>query len=80
MSGNVKIDDAGDISFKTSETIPTSPKKFRKSPEIAAFYKFIYEHDLQREAFQIVDFQFNKRKKEQSLERAAQRIKKKKTK
>lgn len=35
--------------------IPASLKKFRQSPEIEGFYRFIYENDLRTEAFAIVD-------------------------
>ena len=36
-------------------SIPASLKKFRQSPEIEGFYRFIYENDLRTEAFEIVD-------------------------
>jgi len=62
--GKVKVSQDGSISFSTSENIPTSPKKFRKSPEIASFYRFVYEHDLQKEAFEIVSQHWNERKHE----------------
>jgi hypothetical protein len=32
-----------------------SPKKFRQTPEIEGFYRFIYENDLQREALEILE-------------------------
>ena len=35
--------------------IPASLKKFRQSPEIEGFYRFIYENDLRTEAFEIID-------------------------
>lgn len=35
--------------------IPSSLKKFRQSPEIEGFYRFIYENDLRTEAFTIID-------------------------
>lgn len=35
--------------------IPASVKKFRQSPEIEGFYRFIYENDLRTEAFEIID-------------------------
>jgi len=34
---------------------PSSLKKFRQSPEIEGFYRFIYENDLRVEAFEIID-------------------------
>ena len=36
-------------------SVPASIKKFRQSPEIEGFYRFIYENDLRTEAFAIVD-------------------------
>lgn len=38
-----------------SPAIPASLKKFRQSPEIEGFYRFIYENDLRTEAFEIID-------------------------
>lgn len=38
-----------------NQGIPASLKKFRQSPEIEGFYRFIYENDLRTEAFQIID-------------------------
>ncbi|MCB0378549.1 MAG: hypothetical protein KDD33_08660 [Bdellovibrionales bacterium] len=35
--------------------IPASMKKFRQSPEIEGFYRFIFENDLRTEAFEIID-------------------------
>ena len=36
-------------------SLPSSVKKFRQSPEIEGFYRFIYENDLRTEAFEIID-------------------------
>ena len=36
-------------------SVPASLKKFRQSPEIEGFYRFIYENDLRTEAFDIID-------------------------
>lgn len=36
-------------------SIPASLKKFRQSPEIEGFYRFIFENDLRTEAFEIID-------------------------
>lgn len=38
-----------------ANSIPASLKKFRQSPEIEGFYRFIYENDLRTEAFEIID-------------------------
>lgn len=62
MAAKVKVNQDGGINFTASESIPSSPKKFRKSHEVAAFYKFIYEHDLRQEAFDIIDDQLQLRK------------------
>lgn len=43
-------------------SLPTSTKKFRQSPEIEGFYRFVYENDLQHEAYQILDGIIQRRK------------------
>lgn len=56
MSEKVKLSkDGSSIDFVQSESVPTSLKKFRQSPEIEGFYRFIYENDLQKEAYEILD-------------------------
>lgn len=35
--------------------LPSSFKKFRQLPEIEAFYRFVYENDLRKEAKQIIN-------------------------
>ena len=40
---------------KDAPAIPASVKKFRQSPEIEGFYRFIYENDLRTETFEIID-------------------------
>ena len=35
--------DGNFIDFKASESLPTTAKKFRQSPEIQGFYSFVYE-------------------------------------
>lgn len=56
MSEKVKLSkDGSSIDFVQSENVPTSLKKFRQSPEIEGFYRFIYENDLQKEAYEILD-------------------------
>ena len=42
--------------------LPPSLKKFRQSPEIEGFYRFIYENDLRVETFEIIDRISQKRK------------------
>lgn len=45
---------AKNTSSDNESSIPTSAKKFRQSPEIEGFYRFIYENDLQYEALEIL--------------------------
>ncbi len=63
MPEKVKLsEDGSSIDFVQSDTLPTSTKKFRQSPEIEGFYRFIFENDLQREAFEILDQIVQRRK------------------
>lgn len=63
MADKVKLSkDGNTIDFVQSESIPTSVKKFRQSPEIEGFYRFIFENDLQKEAFEILERIVNARK------------------
>lgn len=56
MADKVKLSkDGNSIDFIVSENIPASVKKFRHSPEIEGLYRFIFENDLQKEAFEILD-------------------------
>jgi hypothetical protein len=67
MSEKVKLSkDGSSIDFVQSDSIPTSAKKFRQSPEIEGFYRFIYENDLQKESYEILDqiIQIRKAKKQ----------------
>lgn len=67
MADKVKLSkDGSSIDFVQSESIPTSVKKFRQSPEIEGFYRFIYENDLQKEAFEILDRIVGLRKQKKS--------------
>lgn len=77
MENRVKLSkDGTSIDFTTSDNLPTSLKKFRQSPEIEGFYRFIFENDLQKEAFEILEkiIQGRKAKKAQtkSAEKEAQ--------
>jgi hypothetical protein len=47
--------DGSSIDFVQSDNLPTSTKKFRQSPEIEGFYRFIFENDLRSEAYDILD-------------------------
>lgn len=88
MAEKVKLSkDGSSIDFVQSDNIPTSLKKFRQSPEIEGFYRFVFENDLQKEAYEIMDriIQIRKQKKAGAKKEAAAaakeeaaRIKKKK--
>ena len=60
--------DGSSISFAQADAPPTSVRKFRRSEEIEGFYRFIFENDLRKEAFDIID--------RLSLERKALKTKK----
>lgn len=63
MAEKVKLsEDGASIDFVTSDSLPTSTKKFRQSPEIEGFYRFVYENDLQHEAYSILDGIIQRRK------------------
>jgi hypothetical protein len=47
--------DGSSIDFVQSDNLPTSTKKFRQSPEIEGFYRFIFENDLRAEGVEILD-------------------------
>ncbi len=50
----VKVSTDGTIDFKTGESIPSTAKRFKQSPEIEAFYRFVTENDLREEALAIL--------------------------
>lgn len=63
MADKVKLsEDGSSIDFVQSDSLPTSIKKFRQSPEIEGFYRFVYENDLQHEAFDILEKIVQRRK------------------
>lgn len=63
MAEKVKLsEDGSSIDFVQSDSLPSSLKKFRQSPEIEGFYRFVYENDLQSEAFDILDQIVERRK------------------
>ncbi|MFN8792415.1 MAG: hypothetical protein ACK5Y2_13255 [Bdellovibrionales bacterium] len=63
MAEKVKLSkDGSSIDFVQSESLPTSVKKFRQSPEIEGFYRFIFENDLQKEAYEILNKIIEERK------------------
>ncbi len=63
MAEKVKLsEDGSSIDFVASDSLPTSTKKFRQSPEIEGFYRFVYENDLQHEAYGILDGIIQRRK------------------
>ena len=69
MAEKVKLSkDGSSIDFVQSDSLPTSLKKFRQSPEIEGFYRFVYENDLQKESYEILDriIQLRKAKKNEA--------------
>jgi hypothetical protein len=68
--------DGSSIDFVASDSLPTSTKKFRQSPEIEGFYRFIFENDLRAEAADILDKIIFRRKEEREENaRAARKAK-----
>ena len=56
-------EEKGTIAFNKEESpVPVAIKKFRKSPELKSFYKFIHDNDLRKEAFQTINNIFKSRK------------------
>ncbi len=72
MGEKVKLSKDGTaIDFVTSDNIPTSVKKFRQSPEIEGFYRFIFENDLQKEAYEILNRIIENRKNKKAIDKKA---------
>lgn len=74
MAEKVKLSkDGSSIDFVQSDSLPTSLKKFRQSPEIEGFYRFVFENDLQKESYDILDriIQLRKAKKAGAKKEAA---------
>ena len=70
MAEKVKLSkDGNSIDFIQAESLPTSVKKFRQSLEIQGFYRFIFENDLQKEAFEILERIINLRKAKKKTEK-----------
>lgn len=70
MAEKVKLSkDGSSIDFVQSDSIPTSVKKFRQSPEIEGFYRFIFENDLQKEAYEILEVIIAQRKAKKAAEK-----------
>lgn len=68
--------DGKSIAFVASEQIPASPKKFRQSPEIEGFYRFVYENDIRKEALDVIEKLLSSRKAQKQAEKIALRAKK----
>ena len=69
--------DGSSIDFVQSDSLPTSTKKFRQSPEIEGFYRFIFENDLRGEAAEILDLIIQRRKEDKDeTKNAAKKAKK----
>ena len=56
--------DGSSIDFVASDNLPTSTKKFRQSPEIEGFYRFVFENDLRSESCDILEGIILRRKNE----------------
>jgi hypothetical protein len=54
--------DGSSIDFVQGDSLPTSSKKFRQSPEIEGFYRFVFENDLRAEGFEILERIIQRRK------------------
>jgi len=65
----VKVSTDGTIDFKTDETIPSTAKRFKQSPEIEAFYRFVTENDLREEALAILTVIQDEREKMRVIEK-----------
>ncbi|MBK7890271.1 MAG: hypothetical protein IPJ84_05300 [Bdellovibrionales bacterium] len=70
--------DGNSIDFVASDSLPTSSKKFRQSPEIEGFYRFVYENDLRVESYEILGRILIRRKIEREEQVRAARAAKKK--
>jgi hypothetical protein len=82
MAEKVKLSkDGSSIDFVQSDSLPTSMKKFRQSPEIEGFYRFVFENDLQKESYDILDriIQVRKSKKADAKKEAAATAKEEKS-
>lgn len=56
MAEKVKLSkDGSSIEFVQTDQIPATLKKFRQSKEIEGFYRFVFENDLQKEAYEIMN-------------------------
>src|SRR4030067_3331855 len=72
MASKVNLSkDGSAIEFKASESLPTTAKKFRQTPEIQGFYSFVYDNGLQRESYEILTAIINARKAKRAEEVAA---------
>ena len=64
---------AKDNSSSSDSALPSSIKKFRQSPEIEGFYRFIYENDLRSEAIKILNRIIIQRRKEKKAKAKAKK-------
>lgn len=65
--------DGSSIDFVQSDSLPTSVKKFRQSPEIEGFYRFIFENDLRVEGYEILYQIIQRRKRDRDEAQAGAR-------
>ncbi|MBK7845330.1 MAG: hypothetical protein IPJ71_16885 [Bdellovibrionales bacterium] len=70
MAVRVKLaDDGSSIDFSNFRYTSSSLKKFRRSPEIEGFYRFIYENDLRIETGDVLDRIIVRRSQERKSKR-----------
>ena len=67
--------DGSSIDFVQSDSLPTSIKKFRQSPEIEGFYRFIFENDLRSEGAEILDRIIQRRKVDNDASKKSKKAK-----
>lgn len=56
-------------SSSSDSALPSSIKKFRQSPEIEGFYRFVYENDLRKESYEILERIVERRKEEKKTKK-----------
>lgn len=69
--------DGNSIDFTASDSLPTSTKKFKQSPEIEGFYRFVFENDLRIESYAIISQILRRRKAERDEQARLARLAKK---
>lgn len=76
----VKVSTDGTIDYKTDDSIPSTVKRFKQSPEIEAFYRFVLENDLREEAHAILNVIQDEREVLKNLEKEHKKLERQKAK